>query len=242
MTRLSLASFGIAAILSMLAAGSVTAATIPTTTEPGDFALIVAEDITQTGPLEVGGTTTISGNNVTLDQSGNDFNVAAANIFTATDSLVVTDSSDLRGAFTAGNSAVISAGGTLFIDAMNITGSANIFASDGGGDFFDVVVQNAQNLVVTGTLSITAESILFDFSDGGLADLGRLNVGLLALNSNIDDLVDPTVRAQGVTVTSNMAVIPLPATLWLALSGIATLAAMAFGARRRRRSRQVAVA
>ncbi|MEM1045484.1 MAG: hypothetical protein AAGL24_05015 [Pseudomonadota bacterium] len=231
-TLRSLVGAGMAACVLALAAVSAKAATIPATTEPGDFTLAVAEDINQTGPLVVGGTTSISGNNVTLDNVGNDFNAGAPNIFTATGPLTVTDTSALRGAFSAGNSAVIQTGGTLVIDALNITGSANIFALS-GSSLFDVEVLNAQNLIVSGTLSITAGSILFDFSDGGPADLSRLNVGLLALNPQ-----------GGVTVTSsNIGVIPLPATVWLALSGIATLAAMAFGSsRRRRRNQAVAVA
>lgn len=234
---------GLVATGLLLAAGLANAATIPATTETGDFVLSVADDITQSGPLVVGGTTTISGDSVTLDQSGNDFNAAAANMFVATDGLIVTDASGLRGSFSAGNSAGITSSGTLVIDALTVTGSALITASDGGGDFFDVIVRNAQNLSVSGTLSILAESILFDFSDGGPADLGRLNVGLLALTPNIDDLRDNTVAATGISVTSsNVAVIPLPATLWLALSGIAALAALAFGARRHGKNRKVAVA
>ena len=214
-------SAGAATFLMAFAALPADAAVIPSTSETGDFTFSTVEDITQSGPLVVGGTANISGNNVTLDDPGNDF---ASGVFAATGALTVVDNTGLSGSFFADGSAQVQSASTLFIDALNIGGSASLSAFT-GTDFSDVVILNAQKLFVGGTLEITAESIIFDFSDGGTADLARLEVGGLLLTTNIDNSADTTVIASGVSVTSSGSpvVIPLPASFGLALAGLGAL-------------------
>lgn len=223
------------------------AATIPATTQNGDFTFITTEDVIQSGPLRIGGSTNISGKNITLTDTGNNFNsLNAQNQFIATEGLSIVDNSGLRGSFRAGNNTMVQSASTLTIDALNVTGTARLFASVGGVNFSDVVILNAQTLFVSGTLEIAAESIRFDFSDGGPADLSRLNVGALSLTTipNPGGVQDTTVFADGVVLTSSgtPAQVPLPASLSLALASLAVLAGTRFSAttsmkRRRNASR-----
>ncbi|MEM6637135.1 MAG: hypothetical protein AAF667_14735 [Pseudomonadota bacterium] len=218
MAKARFLAFGAVASILMGLAAPGYAASLPATSTPGDFSFSTSEDISQTGALVVGGNTNISGNNVVLDNSGNDFSTGT---FEAAGSLT--------GAFMAVGSGQVTAASTLFIEALDIGGSASIAAFT-NTDFFDVIILNAQDLFVGGTLEIVAESILFDFSDGGTADLSRLNVGGLSLVSNMDGIADSAVIEAGVSVTTSgtPAVIPLPGSLGFAFGGTAMLAGLGF--------------
>ena len=219
------------------------AASIGPVTTAGDYSFSTTEDLTQSGALIVGGTATISSDgNSTLNNTSNDFSTNQTNDFDAGGSLVVYDSlNGLGGDFTAGGAATVTADlggltgtfttaalditaeGSIIINSLYVEGNATITAQS-GADFFDILFNDAQNIYVGGTLIVTGESILFDFTDGGGNGFERLNVGQVCFSSNSDQVTDTTIAGTG-TDTSGCytppSAVPLPASLPLILVGLA---------------------
>jgi len=195
--------------------------------ETGDFTLNTPDDVEDdpTTSFIVQGTADItSGGTISLARFippptfiFNDFS-GAPNQFNG-NIIVIHDFNAIRGSFTAPLGVDVVARGTIIVDLLDTDAPAVITAQD-GTNFFDIVFRDAQNLHVGGTLTVAAENILFEFTDGLPPSLERLDVGALELfGIGADSTTDTTVLSNEAVVLVDASV-PLPETSALFLFGV----------------------
>ncbi len=169
---------GIAVVLSLLGPMPASADSIIVGgTFVGDFNLVTTDDVVDAfEPLVVAGNTSITANSIVLDNLLNEF--IGDVYFQTTGFMIVNASSGLHGSFFAGGFVGLAPGfgdGLLHIDAL--------VADDAGLRADLVSFTNAQEIMMTGILMVTANTILFQFTDGSAPELSSLNVGGLDLRS-----------------------------------------------------------
>jgi CHAT domain-containing protein/uncharacterized protein YunC (DUF1805 family) len=186
----------------------------------GQLNLSTTGAISQTGPLNVTGATTLNtpGNDITLDNAGNNFStvaVTSANNVTLTDANAIDiGNSNISGTFNATANGVITGSGNIIVagtTTLNANGS-DITLESAGNDFSTVIVTSGDNvrlydfnsidlgtLTIPGTLNVTV--------GGNITQSGAIGVaGATAFNAIGDiTLLDPTNTFGAITLTGQNA-------------------------------------
>lgn len=177
---------------------------LPTLTATGTLLVTTGGAITQSGILDITGTTTLvagAGNNITLGDTSNNFSTVAV---TSGNNVTLTDVNALNLGTTTVSNLNVTGGGALS-DTGNITVSGTLTAVGVGGVVFNSASNAFANLDVTNSTSgnITIVNIvpltIVGFSQGGPGTISLTNTGIINV-------------ANGVTVGSNNATIGITAT------------------------------
>ncbi|WP_039962218.1 CHAT domain-containing protein, partial [Kamptonema sp. PCC 6506] len=186
----------------------------------GQLNLSATGAIAQTGPLNVTDATTLNapGNDITLDNPGNNFStvaVTSANNVTLTEANAIDiGNSNISGTFNATANGVITGSGNIIVAAtttLNANGS-DITLESAGNDFSTIIVTSGDNvrlydfnsidlgtLTIPGTLNVTV--------GGNITQSGAIGVaGATAFNAIGDiTLLDPTNTFGAITLTGQNA-------------------------------------
>jgi len=167
------------------------ALTIGASTMGGNFNLTANGTINDTGNISVTGTTTLAsgtGNNITLDRAGNDFNtvqVTSGKNVTLRD----TDGIDLGASTVSGTLGIMANGSVTNSGALSVTNATTIAAgagnnvtlTNGSNDFSTVNITSGNNVAVTDTNALilgasTVSGTLDVNTNGTVTDSGTLAV------------------------------------------------------------------
>ena len=186
----------------------------------GQLNLSATGAIAQTGPLNVTDATTLNapGNDITLDNSGNNFSTVAVttgNNVTLTDANAIDiGNSNISGTFNTNANGVITGSGNIIvagITTLNASGS-DITLESAGNDFSTVIVTSGDNvrlydfnsidlgtLTIPGTLNVTV--------GGNITQSGAIGVAGATEFNAIGDitLLDPTNTFGAITLTGQNA-------------------------------------
>ncbi|MBL8265847.1 beta strand repeat-containing protein [Steroidobacter sp.] len=153
--------------------------------------------ITNAGAIVVGGPTTVTagvGNDVTLNNTGNDFTGAVSVTSANNVTLVDANSLSLGNITTAGGlTATVNLGNLISSGALNIAGNAALSANQAGAS---ITIDNPAN-VLAGLVSFNGSGGLANVS---VADTTALDLGALTLSGNL------SVNAAGITDSGNVVV------------------------------------
>ncbi len=218
-------SNGGAASLTLNAAGVITiGATIGATVAGGILNLVLNSGgvITQTAALTITGTTTITAgaNNVTLNNSGNDF-TGAVSVISANDVLLRDTNAIDLGASTVSGTLGVTANGAI-TDSGNLTvtgvttlaaGAGNNITLDNNNNFSTVAITSGNNVTlkdtgainlgnsaVSGNLGVTAGGLI-DFTGAGASTVG----GTMGLTTTAGGITDSGAGTLAVTGVSTLA-------------------------------------